>query len=34
MPYKEEAIFGALQLLLENGIIEITIKNEYKISQK
>lgn len=29
--YKEEAIFGALQSLLENGQIEISSKNEYKI---
>ncbi|QWX84897.1 RecQ family ATP-dependent DNA helicase [Cellulophaga sp. HaHaR_3_176] len=29
--YKEEVIFGALQSLLENGEIEISSKNEYKI---
>jgi ATP-dependent DNA helicase RecQ len=31
--YKEEVIFSALQLLLEDEIIELTVKNEYKIAK-
>ena len=31
IPYKEEAIFSALQSLLENEAIEINSKNQYKI---
>ena len=34
IPYKEEAILSGLQSLLENGLIEITIKNEYNIIQQ
>jgi ATP-dependent DNA helicase RecQ len=31
--YKEEAIFSAIKALLEDEIIDITEKNEYKIAK-